>query len=75
MSTRAAVPLPYNPSPALVAGVWYRAVILGTRFEFWVCGPLSRASARKAALEFAGEDVYDASEIESVRRIERSTTA
>ena len=63
----------YNPYPALVAGQWYRAMILGTPFEFWVSRPLTRTEGRRAALDFAGAEIYDDSEIESVRRIRRPT--
>ena len=63
------LPQACNPCPALVKGAWYRAMILGIPFVFWVAGPLGRHAARAAALEFAGDDVYEYSEIESVRRI------
>lgn len=62
-----------NPFSGFVAGCWYRAVILGTPFEFWVGGKLARKELRQAAIDFANGDypdaTYDLSCVDSVRRI------
>lgn len=67
-------PMTVNPCAArpaeygnLVKGCWYRAMILGSPFDFWVSRKLSRAEAREAAVEFAGREIYERDDIESVR--------
>lgn len=62
-------PLAFNPVPRLVSGQRYRAVILGAVFDFWVPYVLNRKEARQSALEFAGPEIYDAVDIDSVRKL------
>lgn len=63
------MPNSHNITDGLVAGQWYRAVILGATFDFWVCRKLSRSQARQAALIYAGKSIYSMDEISSVRAI------
>lgn len=61
-----------NPYPALVAGQWYRAFILGAPFEFWAPRKLDRRTARRWARDFAGCEIYNVEDVDSVRAIRAS---
>jgi len=67
-------PWSYNTTDGMVAGQWYRAVALGTPFEFWVPRKLTRSELRPCAWEFVDRTVYELDEIESVRAIKRPTS-
>lgn len=60
-------PRSYNHMPNLVRGQWYEFTIWGgSAFRFWSERKLKRAEAKLAAREFAGEEVYEADDIDRV---------
>ncbi len=67
-------PNSHNITSGLVAGQWYRAIILGSPFDFWVCRKLDRSQARAAALIYAGKEIYGPEDIDSVRALRRPPT-
>jgi len=63
----------YNPTGGLVAGRWYKVTMSnGMAEEFWAPRKLTREQARRLALEFVGEDIYDPEDIESVRSVKKN---
>jgi len=62
-------PLPDNPTGGWVQGQFYQAIVLGSEFVFWFPRKLKRSELKTVALEFAGADVYDPGDVDSVRAI------